>query len=297
MVAMHRLNQTVRFSWVDPAWLATPLMPIVAAFVFASCGAAERTSGDVDPAVVHLKVRNGLYHEGHQMYLTGNFDSAQVLLGRAAGMDSSFIDPLAELGMLHYDLAMAEKSDQSKTRASHLREAREYLARVEVLGTSDEAVYERLCEITVALNDDHAFLKYARKSAERFPFERQYYNLGLAYFGVGDFQNVVISQKEAIVKFGQTQYLGGYYRQLGRAYMKLDRDQTAQRTFEAGLTVLDARLHGLARDHGTGTAATKRLSDDRVAILRLLQRLYLTYHVDDKLKSVEQLLSEAGEQR
>jgi tetratricopeptide (TPR) repeat protein len=212
-------------------------------------------------------------------------------------LDSAHVDALTDLGMLHYDLAMAQKPDENKAKNSYLREARGYLARAEHISTVDDAVYERLCQISLALEDDRSFLTYAKKSAERFPFDRQYYNLGLAYFGVGDFQNVVKSQKEAIQKFPQSPYLGGYYRQLGRGYMKIDRDQTAQRNLETGLSAVDARLKAEVKEHGSASDAARRLADDRSAILQLLRRLYQTYHFDDKLKDVERLLNEADSRR
>ncbi len=264
----------------------------VLAVMVVSCGPSNSTG--TASGLSSSAVRDQLFQEGHRLYMTRSYDSAEVVLGKVVGMDSSFVDAFADLGMLHYELAMAEKSEGSKIRSRNLRESRNYLARVEELGTPDEAVYERLCEISVTLGDDRGFLKYAKKSADRFPFERQFYNLGLAYFGVGDYQTVVRTQKEAIEKFKQSPYLGGYYRQLGRAYMKLDRDQTAQRILETGLNAVDSRLVSLRDDHGAAADAVKRLTDDRIAILQLLRRLYQTYHFDDKLKSVERRLNDAG---
>ncbi len=258
----------------------------IPAVLIVSCGPSPGTRNETGMSAS----RDQLYQEGHRLYMTRSYDSAEVVLSNVVSMDSSFVDALADLGMLHYELAIADRAEGSKTRTRNLRDSRNYLARVEELGTPDEGVYERLCEISVTLGDDRGFLKYARKSADRFPFERQYYNLGLAYFGVGEYQNVVRTQKEAIEKFKQSPYLGGYYRQLGRAYMKVDRDQTAQRTLEAGLSAVDARLAVASNDRD----AVKRLTDDRIAILQLLRKLYQTYHFDDKLKSVERRLSEVG---
>jgi len=264
----------------------------LASGLFASCGSSGNTSGDAGLSTAAL--RNELFRKGHHLYLVHSYDSADVVLRKALNIDSSSVDVLTDLGMLHYDMAMEDNEGAAQARNRNLRESSGYLSRLDALGTSDESVYERLCQISVTLGDDRGFLKYAKRSAERFPFERQYYNLGLAYFGVADYQNVVRTQKEAIDRFKQSAYLGGYYRQLGRAYMKIDRDQTAQRSLEAGLSAVDDRLAALKATHGATGDAVKRLTEDRTAILQLLRRLYQVYHFDDKLKSVERRLSEAG---
>ena len=283
-------NSTSRCTIVRYAlWL------VVLGVLLISCGTPDVTRESATSTA--RTSRDLLYREGHQLYMTGNLDSARTVLREVLQLDSTHVEALTDLGMLHYDLALAQKPGESKAKILNLREARGYLARAERVGTPDDAVYERLCQISLALDDDRSFLTYARKSAERFPFERQYYNLGLAYFGVGDYQNVVKSQKEAIQKFPQSQYLGGYYRQLGRAYMKIDRDQTAQRNLETGLSAIDARFTAEVKEHGSTSDAARRLADDRRAILQLLRQLYQTYHFDDKLKNVDRLLNEADSRR
>ena len=142
---------------------------------------------------------------------------------------------------------------------------------------------------SLSLGDDKTFLTYARKSAERYPHDRQYHNLGLAYFNVGDYQSVIKTEKEAIQKFKTSSYAGSFYRQLGRAYMKIDRDQTAERTFEEGLKIIDQRLQDRRSEE-----ERRRMTDDRIAILLSLKRLHQTYHHDDKLKQVERQLIDAG---
>ena len=271
------------------------ILPAFAALFLMSCGAPESANRDgSSPASLS---KEALYQTGHRLYATGNYDSAAVVLQRAVALDSTYGDALTELGLLHYDLAMVERSAQSKTKVKNLRQSLNYLARAEALGTSDAAVYERLCEVAVALNDDRSFLRYAKKDAERFPFDRQYYNLGLAYFNAGEYPNVVKCQKEATVKFQNSPYLGAYYRQMGRAYMKQDRDQTAQRILEAGLQAVDGLLAVEHKGKNPPADRLKRLSEDRTAILQLLRRLYQTYHVDDKLRDTERLLNEAGAMR
>jgi tetratricopeptide (TPR) repeat protein len=156
-------------------------------------------------------------------------------------------------------------------------------------GEHEIDLLDRLCEISIALGDNKGFLTYAKMSAERYPYDRQYHNLGLAYFNVGDYQSAIKIEKEAIGKFRESAYLSSYYRQLGRAYMKVDRDQTAQRTFEDGVKIADLRLQGR-----TSPDDLHRLMDDKAAMLLSLKHLYQTYHQDDKLKEVERQLLEAG---
>jgi tetratricopeptide (TPR) repeat protein len=131
---------------------------------------------------------------------------------------------------------------------------------------------------------------------QKYPFERQYYNVGLAYFAAGDYANVVKSQKEALEKFNNSSYVGGYYRQLGRAYQKLGRDQTAEKTFVTGVQAVDARLAELAKSGPVSTIEEekKRLLDDKVGMLLALRKLHQTYKAQEKLKQVERQLKEAG---
>ena len=257
------------------------------ALVLSSCGTGGLTGGLEAPP----ETKEAVFQQGHRLYLAGSYDSAQVLLLQAASMDSSYADPVTDLASLHYDRAMAEKEGPS--RVAHLKDAFRIFARAERLGNTDASTYERLCEISVALKDDRSFLRYAKKTAERYPFDRQFYNLGLAYFNAGEYLNVVKSQKEAAEKFKQSPYLGGFYRQMGRAYMKMNRDQTAERTLESGLKAVGVRIAAMKKENG-GVENAQRLADDRVAILQLLRRLHQTYHADAKLQEVESLLKEAG---
>jgi tetratricopeptide (TPR) repeat protein len=157
-------------------------------------------------------------------------------------------------------------------------------------------VYERLCELSVALGDEQGFARYARKSAERYPYDRQYYNMGIALFGIDDWAGVVTSQKEAIDKFPRSQYVGSFYRQLGRAYEQQKRDQTAERTFTAGIQVVDDRIADLKRPGSDAKSAEKirRLTDDKIAMLLSLKKLHQTYKASEKLEQVERQLREAG---
>ena len=265
---------------------------VLSAVLLASCGSSPEV---VKPAAVPA-TKEALYEEGHQLYRRQQYDSAAVLLRRAVSMDSLFLPPVQDLASLYYDLGMRDPADGSPGRLEKLHEAKRYFASLEARGNHDAEIYERLCEISVALEDDRSFLKYAKKNAEKYPFDRQYYNLGLASFGAGDYAGTVRTQKEAAEKFKQSPYVGGYYRQTGRAYMKMDRDQTAERTLTAGVQVVDARIAEMKKGGGDykATDAYRRLADDKIGMLLLLKRLHQTYKAADKLEQVELQLKEAG---
>jgi len=233
------------------------------------------------------------YARGHRLFATGRPVEAEADLRRAAALDSTMADPLVDLGAIYRERGGGEK-DAAK-RADDFREARGFLARAEELGYADAEGYDRLCEICTELHDAHGFLKYAKKNAERYPYDRQYYNLGVAYGELEDWQAVVRSQRDAAEKFRQSPYTAAFYRQMGRAYMKMDRDQTAERTLEAGMQAADARIAAVRKvSSGTAAEELRRLQEDRIGILMLLKRLYTVYRETDKLAQAERLLKDAG---
>jgi len=257
-----------------------------AVLLLSSCGHSPETGKT--PA----ETKESVYARGHTLYITMKFGEAEHELMRAASMDSTYRAPLVDLGSLWFDLG---KKEEGAGRREDFRKALGFLARAEELGYREADVYDRLCEICTELDDPRGFLRYARKNAERYPFDRQYYNLGVAYFGVEDWAGVVKSQREASEKFRESQYIGAYYRQMGRAYMKMDRDQTAERTLESGVQAVDARIAGLRKSGaGAGAEQARRLLDDKIGMLLLLKRLHTTYREPEKLAAVERELREAG---
>ena len=257
-----------------------------AALVLASCGPSRETG------TYTAGTKESVYLRGHQLYLTMHMEEARNELMRASAMDSTYRDPLVDLGSLCPDIGMKQEGPR---RRDNFRSAREFLARAENLGYREAAGYDRLCEICTELEDARGFLRYAKKNAELYPYDRQYYNLGVAYFGVEEWAGVVKSQREASEKFGESPYTGAYYRQMGRAYMKMDRDQTAERTFAAGVQAADAAMAGMKKSgRGAGSEEQKRLQDDKIGMLLLLKRLHITYRESEKLAQVERQLREAG---
>lgn len=258
----------------------------------ASCGPAPET---VKPTPA-LETKEGMYRSGHQLYLEQQFDSALVMLKKAVDLDASYVPPLTDLAQMHYDLGMREAGEKNTKRLEQFKKARDYFAKIDALGSKGSDLYERLCELSFALDDDRAYLKYAKKNAEAYPYDRQYFNLGSAYFMTGEYQNVIKTQKEAIEKFKGSPYGGSFYRQLGRAYMKMDRDQTAERTFDTGIKTVDAAISELKKTNSDYKAsdAFRRLMDDKVGMLVSLKGLYQTYRATEKLKQVERQLQEAG---
>lgn len=237
--------------------------------------------------------REGLFAEGHRLYLTQQPDSAAPILARVLALDSGYVPALKDLASLTYERAMKSRTEKDEPNSDALRESFGYFRRLESLGSQESEVYERLGELSVALKDNRSFLLYAKKNAEKYPYDRQIYNLGLAYFESGDYASVVRTQKQAMEKFKNSNYLGGFYRQMGRAYMKMDRDQTAERTLAAGVQAVDGRLSDL-RATRADAEAIRRLTDDRVSMLLLLKKLHITYNALDKLQAVERQLQEAG---
>lgn len=262
------------------------------AALLSSCAPPKEASKETTPPPATTK--ESFYRQGHQLYLAQDFDSATALLKRATMLDSSYIDPLIDLAQLHYDLAMRAQSDAKKRESS--RRSREYYTKIDRLGRSDSDLYERLCELSVILEDDRTFLTYAKKNVEKYPYDRQYHNLGLAYFNVGDYQNVIKTQKEAAEKFKFSPFIGGFFRQLGRAYQKIDRDQTAERIFDTGLKTVDEYVIRQTKEQSgfTSSADYRRLMDDKVGMLLALRKLHATYKALDKLEKVERELKALG---
>jgi tetratricopeptide (TPR) repeat protein len=258
-----------------------------------SCGPSFKSETPT-PA---FETKETLFRRGYRLYLDRKFDSAAVALRRAVLLDSTYTDALTGLANLLYERGMG--SDDKKTKHKHFEESRNYLARLEALGMREADIYEKLCEISVELEDNPAFLKYAEKNAAAYPFDRQYHNLGLAYFNVGDYQGVIRTLKTAIEKFKGSTYIGSYYRQLGRAYTKVDRDQTAERTFVAGVQAVNARMAEIRRTHSdaTGLEEYRRLVDEKTSMLVSLKKLHQLYGATEKLEQVERQLRETAEQK
>lgn len=258
--------------------------------LLAGCGPAAETSRP-EPAPM---TKEGLYRTGHQLYMESRYDSAAVLLQRACRLDSAFVEPVRDLAQLHYEWAL-RAPEKSRQRTEHLRTSRTYFVRLDALGDRSSDIYERLCEISITLNDDRSFVKYARKNADIYPYDRQLFNLARAYFEIEEYQNVIKSAKESIERFKGSPYVTSYYRLLGRSYMKIGRDQTAEKALAAGVREADVRLGELGRQ-GTGQSndSWRRAHDDKINMLLALKQLHTTYHADDKLKQVEQQLKEEG---
>ena len=233
-----------------------------------------------------------LYSRGHQRYIGGEYDSAAVLLHAALEMDSTYMDPLSDLAQLYFDRGMIDTT-LSPDRVNDLRQSLRYYSLLERTGRQDAEMYDRLGALALALNDNARFLTFARKNADRFPFDRQYFNLGVAYYKAGEYQASIRVLKDAAQKFRDSEYIGGMYRQLGKSYMSVDRNQTAEKVLYEGLAVIDRMISGkpLAEDeHGS----VARLTGDRIGILLSLKGLHTMYRQAEKQTRVEQLLREAG---
>jgi tetratricopeptide (TPR) repeat protein len=261
--------------------------------LWAACGPAPETA---KPPTSTVDTKEGFYKLGHQFHVDQNYDSAEVYLKKASAMDALYLAPLNELAQMHYALGILQPGEENPKRIEHFRKSFGYFVKLESQGSKDSDLYERLSELSNALNDDKALVRYAKKNAEIYPYERQYFNLGFAYFQVGDYQNVVKTQKEAIEKLKGSTFIGSFYRQLGRAYMKLDRNQTAERTLDAGLKAVDGVIadHSDAESNFKSTEEYRRLVDDKIGMLISLKSLHQTYQTNDKLQKVDRQLKELG---
>jgi tetratricopeptide (TPR) repeat protein len=258
--------------------------------VLAGCGPTGETPRP-EPAPLS---RDAAYRAGHRLYLESAYDSAAVLLKRAHAMDTAFVEPVRDLAQLYFEQGM-RAPENDKARAQHLRASLEYFKHLDGIGDQPSDLYERLCELCVALNKDKEFVRYARKNAEVNPYDRQFFNLARAYFEVGDYQSVITSTKESIERFKSSPYITSFYRLLGRSYMKVDRDQTAERTLVAGVKSADTRIADM-RKQGAAQSSDqwRRAHDDKINMLLALKQLHTTYKADDKLRQVERQLKEEG---
>ena len=268
---------------------------LVFVVVVSSCGPGSEAT---KPPVATVETKEMVFRRGHQFFLEQQYDSAAVLLGRASAMDGGYVAPLVDLGEMYYLIGMRDGGDKQPKFVEAFGKSLRYLARAEALGSKESLVLERLCELANIMEDDSAFIRYASKNAKLFPYDRQYFNLGFACFKIGDYQGAISTQKEAVQKFEHSPYIGSFYRQLGRAYMKVDRDQTAERTFVAGVQKVDSAIANLKKSgEYKSSEAYHRLLDDKIGMLTSLRSLHQTYRAMDKLERVEHQLKEANEER
>ncbi|MBX2990476.1 MAG: hypothetical protein KF749_04810 [Bacteroidetes bacterium] len=283
---MNRLKNRI-----NPAQLAFPVLLASALLLFGCSSSSE--SVKIESVAPPVATKEMLYKHGHQLYLLQQFDSARTVLQQALALDANDRDVLADLASLHYDLGMAPDAGNKKREL--LRQSRDYYVKLEALGVTDSDTYERICEVSNAVSDNKTLLKYARKNADKFPYDRQFYNLSYAYFSAEDYNSVIRVCKDAIEKFKSSPFIGSFYRQMGRAYMKVDRDQTAERTFYAGLKTIDAKIADVRKNPDSGNSADiSRMKDDKIGILTSLKLLHTTYKAADKLADVEKKLRELG---
>ncbi len=259
----------------------------------AGCAPSGSTTEEGEKPAATPGTKEALYEQGHRLYVDGKRDSAASYLERARGMDPAYVPPLMELGDIYSVSAMAQGAG-SPERESRMRKALGCYADIESLGKADENTLDRLTEISHSLGETESFVAYAEKHAVQYPGDRQSYNLGLAYFGAGAWQKVIDTQKQAISKYPHSPYVGGFYRLLGDGYLNVDRQQSAERTYEEGVQVVDTRIAGMTKtDPDFGFSPEfRRLADSRKAMLLSLQKIYRLHKKQDKLSQVESRLKE-----
>jgi tetratricopeptide (TPR) repeat protein len=210
-------------------------------------------------------------------------------------MDSSYRPPLQDLALLKYDRAL-RAPEGSAARTSEARSALACYAALERLGQQDEDTYERLTEMARLAGDSEAFLRYARAGARSHPSDRRAYNLALALIEAAKYQEAVEVLKAAIRSYPASTFQGGLHRLLGNAYVRVDRDQSAERAFTEGVSVVDRLLGELERSNPEAAAGAEgtRMREDRTSMLRSLKKLHQTYGRKKEREQVEQRLRAEG---
>lgn len=266
---------------------------VVAVMLVFSYGCSHRT--ELEKSAPSIETSRSLLQKGRQFFAMQEFDSAEIFLGRSLALDPTNTDALVEIGGVHHGIGRASTGARAVMRQHYLKSL-VYLARAESLGVSSSEVLERLCEIAVELEDRGAFLRYAKKNATLFPYDRQAFNLGLAHFENDEFREAIEVLKTAVERFTQSPFIGSMYRVMGRAYMKLQRNQTAERTFIVGIQAVEDRLRSLGGrpPEEKNRDDVRRLREDRVGMLMSLKGLHQIYQDHEKLRAVEQKLREAN---
>jgi tetratricopeptide (TPR) repeat protein len=253
--------------------------------VIAGCGSPEKTTTSTG-SVPAVESGESLYSMGHSWFVNGNYDSAIVYLERSRSIDRTFSPALRDLAEIYY--AGGITGVQSE-RERNMRAALECYATLDSLHQADDAMYDRMTELAHGLGEKDRFLKYAEKQVKRFPGDRQLYNLGLAYLGVGEFQKVIETQKGAIEKYPHSPFIAGFYRLLGDGYLGVDRQQSAERTYEQGVTVaVDRALEMKEADPRVAeTPEYRQLADNHKAMVASLKKIYRLHGKQEKLKELE----------
>jgi tetratricopeptide (TPR) repeat protein len=262
--------------------------------LFASCANREEAvrSAAAPPAPPG---REDVYREGHRLLQAGEFDSAAVVLEQARAMDSLYRPPLQDLALLKYDRAL-RSPEGSTARTTAARSALAYYAALERLGQQDEETYERLTEMARLAGDGEAFLRYAQAGARRHPSDRRVYNLALALTEASKYKEATDVLNTGIRSYPVSGFQGGFHRLLGNAYLRMDRDQSAERTFTEGVKIVDRMLEEMERSDPEALAGGdgSRMREDRTSMLRSLKKLHQTYGRKKELGEVEQRLRAEG---
>ncbi|MGA9115694.1 MAG: hypothetical protein WB626_02855 [Bacteroidota bacterium] len=269
------------------------VLAVLGVAVVCAGGCGPRRPGALPEAAPPVPPREDHFRRGHAFFERRELDSAVHHLEAATELDSLYGEALRDLAEIHYLRTLQVPQGAS---ADDARRAMRYYGRLEKLGGDDAEVLERLCELSVMLKDDRSFLAFARRNAELSPDARRIHNLGVAYAGVGDHAGVIRTLKTAAARFPESPYVGGIFRLLGRAYQAADRDQTAERTYTSGLKAVD-ELKARWKREGSFSATSpevRRLEEDAVGMLQSLRRIYRIYGEEEKLRSVERRLRDAG---
>ena len=261
---------------------------ILAAALLVGLAGCSGTRTTVEPTASSSALPPAL--EGKRLLAAGDVDSAVVVLTRALREDSTDNGIRGDLAFARYQRVL--QSDTADRRAL-VADAYDAYADLEARGNTEMLVYDRLCELAQSVGDTAGFLQASSRAVERYPYDRQFFNLGSAQLAAQRYREVIESQKEAIERFRDSPYLSGFYRLLGQAYIRVDRYQTAQKVLADGVHEAD-RTHAAIEGSGGDMTVLQRIDLDRMAMLQSLERLYTIYDEQEKLKEVQDRLKRAG---
>lgn len=261
---------------------------ILAAALLLGLAGCSGTRTAVEPTVRSSALPPAL--EGKRLLAEGHVDSAVVVLTEALREDSTDNGVREDLAFARYQRVL--QSDTAG-RGALVVDAYAAYADLEARGNTEMLVYDRLCELAQSIGDTAGFLQAASRAVERYPYDRQFFNLGSAQLAAQRYREVFASQKEAIDRFRDSPYLSGFYRLLGQAYIRVDRYQTAQKVLADGVQEAD-RIHAAVEASGGEAVSLQRIDRDRMAMLQSLERLYTIYDDHEKLKEVQDRLKRAG---
>jgi len=122
----------------------------------------------------------------------------------------------------------------------HYRDAAEQFRRVITIQPDNYQGYDNLGVIYVLLGRYEEAVAMHQRAIDIYPNETSYSNLGTAYFYIGRYEAAIAAYNEAIALDPRDDVL---YRNLGDAYLRVNKQQDAQAQYEIAVRLLRERLN------------------------------------------------------